>query len=332
MKLIKLLILLFLLTGCFPKDDHVTPLDIKIEEIPYSVYDNQVWYNLKNMSVVSYNTFDKWDLGFESYGSGHNIILNTSRFMYAGNTGSNDFYGITSNICDTMIYDDSTGDLSKTAIGQWGDFTDPLNPVYPKDVYIIDLGSDNMGVKYGYKKVVFELFENDSYQVHFSNLDGSDEQTTTIPTDPDRQFTLFSFSTGVSATPIQPADNAWDLCFTQYSTILFDDNNIPTPYLVRGVYMNTIGTSAAADSTSSFYNTSISDVDNYTFLTEQDAIGYAWKTYKNDSYKINPDIFYLIKDQIGNYYKLKFAGYYNSSGARGYPSFQLVDLSNPITP
>ena len=69
--------------------------------------------------------------------------------MHAGNTGSSDFYGITTNICDTMVYDDSNGDLTRTAIGNWADFSDPLNPVYPKEVYIIDLGTDNNGVHMG---------------------------------------------------------------------------------------------------------------------------------------------------------------------------------------
>ena len=48
---------------------------------------------------------------------------------------------------------------------------------------------------------------------------------------------------------------------------------------------------------------------DYTFSSAQDIIGYDWKDFKDDSYKINPDIFYIIKDQLGEYYKLKFAGY-----------------------
>ena len=153
MKQIIPFIFLTLLTGCFPEDDLVAPLDIEIVEIPYSMYENQIWFNLQDMSVVSSNSFLDWDLGFESSGTGHHIILNTSRYMFAGNTKSGDFDGITSNICDTMIYDDSNGDLNNTAIGDWADFSDPGNPVYPQDVYIIDLGSDNNGVSYGLRKI-----------------------------------------------------------------------------------------------------------------------------------------------------------------------------------
>lgn len=332
LKHILLLIFLSLLTGCFPKDDKVAPLNIDIVEIPYTMYEYQAWFSLRDMTVTSHNLFTDWDLGFESNGTGHNIILNTSRFMYAGNTESTDFNGITSNTCDTMIYDDSGGNLTKTAIGKWADFTNASNPVFPKNVYIIDLGSDNNGDHFGFKKVIFDHYANDTYFIHFSNLDGSDEHDFQIGTDPERTFTLFSFRNGGSMAPVQPVNSDWDLCFTQYSTILYDDNKVATPYLVRGVYLNPTGTTAAADTINSFYNITPHDVDNYILSAAQDAIGYLWKDYKNDSYKINPGIFYIIKDQRGEYYKLKFTGYYNNSGARGYPSFQVNNLTKSISP
>ena len=327
MKYAIVLISLLLLTSCFPEDKQIIPRDVDIIEIPYSMYENQTWYSLHNMLVTSTNSFLDWDLGFESNVTGHHIILNTSRFMYAGNTLSTDFYAITDNICDTMIYDDSNGDLSRTAIGDWADFSDPDNPVYPKDVYIINLGSDNNGASYGFRKITFDNFENGTYEIHFSNLDGSDEHYSMITTDPERSFTLFSFNNGGNIVPVQPPDNDWDICFTQYSTILFDDYDVATPYLVRGVYLNSAGTTATSDSVNSFYDISLNDIDNYNFLSSQDVIGYEWKEYKDDSYIINPDVFYIIKDQRGEYYKLKFTGYYNSTGLRGYPSFQVIKLT-----
>jgi hypothetical protein len=330
MRFLTILVSLLVLTGCFREDFPVVPSAVEIVEIPYSMYDYQIWYSLQNNSVTSHNSFTDWDLGFESNGTGHHIILNSSRFMHAGNTGSTDFTGITSNVCDTMIFDDSSGDLNKTAIGKWVDFANPALPVFPKKVYIIDLGLDNNGIPYGLKKVVFDHFENNIYSIRFSNIDGSEEHNFQIPIDNKRRFTLFSFSNGGITVPVQPEGSEWDLCFTQYSTILFDNNNVATPYLVRGVYLNPMGTTAVSDTINSYSGITISDVSNYTFSHAQDAIGYLWKDYKNDSYKINPKIFYLIKDQRGVYYKLKFTGFYSTSGARGYPSFQVANLSNSI--
>jgi hypothetical protein len=274
-----ILLSLMLLTGCFPKDDLVIPLDIDLIEIPYSMYDTQTWFSLQNMSVTSHNAFSDWDLGFESIGTGHHIILNTSKFMHAGNTGSTDFYGITTNICDTMVYDDSGGDLNKTAIGEWADFTEPSNPVYHRQVYIIDLGADNDGVLFGSKKITIDSLVNNTYSIHFSNLDGSDEYHAEVVTDPERSFTLFSFSNGGNVVNAWPAGSSWDLCFTQYSTILYDDNNIATPYLVRGVYINMTGTAAARDTVNSFYDITANDISGYTFSSAQDIIGYDWKEH-----------------------------------------------------
>ncbi len=327
MRNLLIIISLLILTGCFPEDDPVIPLDIDIIEIPYSMYENQIWFNLKDKSIITASSNLDWDLGFESDNSGHHIILNTSRFMFAGNTGSTDFNGVTSNICDTMVYDDSNGDPDRTAIGEWADFSDPENPVYYREVYIIDLGYDNNGTPFGFRKIIFDRFENESYMIHFSNLDGSDEHNFQVPTDHERSFTLFSFSNGGSIVPLQPADSEWDVCFTQYSTILFDDSNVATPYLVRGIFINPAGTSASSDTTNSFYDITLYDVSDYTLSSNQDIIGYLWKDFENDSYKINPDIFYIIKDQHGSYFKLRFTGFYSSWGARGYVSFQLVDLS-----
>jgi hypothetical protein len=316
-----------LLHGCFPKDEKVVPLDLELIEIPYSMYNTQTWFRFSDMSVVSHNLFQDWDLGFQSDGAGHHVILNTSRFMHAGNTGLQDFNGITSNTCDTMIYDDSSGDPDKTAIGDWADFTDPVNPVFYRNVYIIDLGTDNNGAKYGLKKVIFDNFENNTYTIRFSNLDGSDEHISRIQADPLRQFTLFSFNNGGSVSDLRPPDADWDICFTQYSTILYDDNNVATPYLVRGVYQNMKGVTAARDSINSFYSISYGDIAGYTFSSRQDAIGYDWKDYQNDSYNINPNIFYIVGDLTGAYYKIKFAGFYNKSGEKGYPSFQCIRLT-----
>jgi hypothetical protein len=88
------------------------------------------------------------------------------------------------------------------------------------------------------------------------------------------------------------------------------------------------GTSAARDTINSFYDITANDISDYTFSSAQDIIGYDWKDYEDNSYNINPNIFYIIKDQLGAYYKLKFAGFYNNTGERGFPSFQCIKLSD----
>lgn len=318
--------LIILLHGCFAEDDIVIPREVDIVEIPYSMYESQIWYSLSGRQIVAHNIFSDWDLGFESSGNSHRIILNTAKFMYAGNTGSNDFTNADLNDCDTLIYDDSRGIPYKTALDAWADFSDPGNPVFSGDVFIIDRGINVDGSPVGYKKIVFEKYLEGKYFIHFSNLDGTDELSSEIPVDPQRNFTLFSFDNAGSQAVTEPPSESWDLCFTQYSTILFDDFNVATPYLVRGVLINQKGVSAVADSVRSFYQVTADVIPGYQFSTDQDAIGYEWKIFRDEMYIIEPDVFYLVKDQNNDYFKLKFTGYYNLSGARGYASFMLEEL------
>ena len=318
--------LIILLHGCFTEDDIVVPRELDIVEIPYSLYESQVWYSLASRQIVGQNVFSDWDLGFESGGDSHRIILNSAKFMYAGNTGSDDFTGAALSDCDTMVYDDSRGYPYKTALDAWADFSDPGNPVFSGNVFIIDRGINVDGSSAGFKKIVFERFSGEKYYIHFSNIDGSDEHSTEVAVDSQRNFTLFSFENGGSLSVQEPPSVSWDLCFTQYSTIIFDDFNVATPYLVRGVLLNQKGVSAVADSLRSFYQVTAGDIPGYQFSDSQDAIGYDWKIFRDDLYSIRPDVFYLVRDQNNVCYKLMFTGYYNLSGARGFASFLQEEL------
>ena len=98
---------MLILTGCFEKEDLITPREINEIRIPYSLYEYQVYFNLQREEIVAYNHFADWDLGFESSPDGYHIILNASRYMLAGSSGSADFESVTSNSADTLIFDDS---------------------------------------------------------------------------------------------------------------------------------------------------------------------------------------------------------------------------------
>ncbi len=321
------------LTSCFKDDGYVIePIPIQEVKIPYSIYEDQVYFRLSDTAIVSHNNYAAWDLGFESSASGYHIILNTSKFMYAGNTESTDFSAITSNTASLMLFDRSSGSPDSTAIGNWGDFSNPLNPIFPKNVYIINRGVDELGNSFGFKKIVFEKLENNSYYLHYSNLDNSDEHFYQIPKDNLVNHVQFSFDNGGNTTAQQPNKADWDILFTKYSTILFDDNGVPTPYLVRGAYINK-GLSVAKDTITDFYSIGINSVGNYSFSTKQDAIGFDWKDYIGEKYIVKPYFTYIIKDNKNNYFKLRFTGFYNNIenhpnyGEKGFTSFELVKLN-----
>lgn len=335
MRILTIILFTLILTSCFDEDSYVIkPIPIADVKIPYSMYEDQTYFNLNDTLIVSHNNYANWDLGFESSPTGYHIILNTSKFMYAGNTDQTNFYTITTNIADTMIFDRSSGNLDSTAIGMWADFNDPLNPIYHKKVYIINRGVDENGISFGTKKIVFEKLENNTYFIHYANLDNSDEHTYQIPKNSSVNYVQFSFDGGGNLNTQQPNKDLWDLNLTKYSTILYDNNNNnkPTPYLVRGVLVNK-GVSVAKDTITPFNAINISNIDNYTFSTRQDIIGYDWKDYVNGEYVIIDNYSYIIKDRNNNYYKLRFTGFKNTIkgdihyGIRGYPSFEMAKLN-----
>jgi len=327
-----ILLLATTLTSCFDEDSYIIkPVPINDINIPYSVYEYQTYFSLNDTMIISHNSYADWDIGFESSPTGFHIILNTSKFMYAGNTNLSDFTAVTSNVADTMIYDRSSGNLDSTAIGNWVDFSDPLNPIYPKKVYIINRGVNESGVPFGYKKIVFEKLENNIYYIRFANLDNSDEHYFEIPKNSSVNFVLFSFDNGGNLNTQQPDKDLWDLNITKYSTILFDNNNVATPYLVRGVLINN-GLSVAMDTINTFGSININNISSYTFSTKQDAIGYSWKVFNGDDYVVLYHYNYIIKDRNNNYFKLRFTNFKNTDvndvlyGSNGYPSFEMEKL------
>ncbi|MEZ4999615.1 MAG: HmuY family protein [Bacteroidales bacterium] len=320
-------IMLLSLTGCFEKEELIPRTEINEIRIPYSLYEFQTYYRLEDETIVSHNGFEEWDLGFESAENGFAVILNSSRYMHAGYAGTTDFDAVISNSADTMIFDDSSGDLRKCALSGWVDATDPLNPVFSGNVYIIDRGVNESGESLGLLKLLVEKLEDETFYIRFSNLDGTNDHSCQVVKDHTLNFTLFSFDDGGKTVPIQPPESDWDLCFTRYSTVIEDNYGVPTPYIVRGVFINNpAGVMAAVDTVNPYYDINLSTIQGYTFSSRQDVIGYEWKEYRDESYTLIDKISYVIRDSKGGYYKIRFTDYFNEAGQRGYPAFEQIRL------
>ncbi|MBI2281146.1 MAG: hypothetical protein HYU68_10720 [Bacteroidetes bacterium] len=280
-----------------------------------SNYKWQVYFNLKNNTVVGENLKTSWDLGFETSSDGYRIILNSSKAMYAAKTNQTDFSLVTDTIgfSATKDFDSPTGNMEQTAIGDWR--------LIPNQVYLIDRGYNELGSHQGFRKIVFESVSDYSYAVRFSQLNGSGETTLQIPKDVNYNFTFFSFTTS-STVMVEPPKIDWDIVFTQYL------EELSTPYLVTGCLLNKYKTMAKADSITAFNSI------NYDFALSQllssniNVIGYDWKEYNftTSSYLVSPNKNYIIQDQNGFYYKLHFIDFYNNSGIKGNPTFEFQKL------
>ena len=122
--------------------------------------------------------------------------------------------------------------------------------------------------------------------------------------------------------------NSYDLLFTQYSTLLFTSEGAAYPYLVTGVLLNRGLVTAAIDSVTNFSNITMVTAAKMNFSSALDVIGYDWKVFNFTAgvYTVRTGLNYVIKDREGIYYKLRFIGFNNASGTKGYPVFEYQGL------
>ncbi len=280
-------------------------------------YKNQVFYNLKNNSVVSQNIKTDWDLGFIINDNTDYIILNTSTFMQVAEVNTVGFEDLITINNLEWSWDHPSGIEYGTEIS---------NEAISNNVYIIDRGYLLNGNKRGYKKLMIQEVNNDYYKIRYSNLDNSNDTVVQINKEGQTSFIAYSFDIDDKRS-IFPESYEWDLVFTQY-TAFFNDTTTPA-YLVTGVMTNYLNNVLVAlDTINDFEQINLSMINNYNFSNKQDEIGYNWKLYDldNNLYIINNSLIYIIKDVEGRYFKLQFFDFYNDIGQKGYPQFKIQEL------
>lgn len=278
-------------------------------------YQSQLWFDLESGEVVSSNPKTAWELAFESDPNGWRISMNGSRLMTAWNIGDVDIAQATdtSGMSLAKQIDAPSGHADSTALGDWrGTST----------VYVIDLGFNALGQQLGFRKLRPLSVNSTAYTVEVARLNGSQVQVLTIPKDPSRTLTHFSFANGVVA--ISPANGEWDMVFTQYTHQFYDPF---LPYIVTGVLVDGRNTRVAAIAGKPFDAVELADTLQHPFSRDRDAIGYDWKTFSFDSnsYTVSQDQVYIIHDADGVFRKLHFTDFYSETGQVGCPRF-LVKL------
>lgn len=317
-----------ILASCFEDDQIIAPIPVDLSVGMVNLTDNykyQVFFDLETNTSVSQNLISDWDLGFECSDTGWHVILNTSKMMLAGDTRNTDFNSISSDEGIDMAFDPSHISVyDSTAIGKWYFFTGD-NAVSNLHTFLIDRGTNENGESIGLKKVVFDINEDGAYLIRSANLDGSSENNDVIEKNSNLNFVCYSFDNGV--VDIEPDKDAWDLLFTKYTTMLYSGDE-PYPYLVTGVLQNQHGVMAMHDTLLSFDNITIEYAENIQLTQQKDAIGYDWKAYNfdNSRYTVDNSKVYIIKNYTGTYFKLRFLDFYNSTGEKGYPAFEFIEL------
>lgn len=281
-----------------------------------SNYKYQIYFDLKTNTVVGQNLKSAWDLGFEAAPEGNHIILNGSKAMYAFDTEETDFNSVT----DTLgfmagrSWDEPSGNLDSTAVGEWEG---------TNHVYIIDRGYNENGIHQGFRKIVFESVDQDSYHVKFAALNGTGLTNLTFDKDNAYNFAFLSFTTS-GTVMIEPPKADWDLVFTQYVHVFYEPEL--TTYLVTGCLLNHSGTRSVYDGVSLFSDISFNDIPNYSFTSAVNTIGYEWKEFDGTNYIVHSEKNYIIEDREGLHYKLHFIDFYNNSGVKGNPKWEYQQL------
>lgn len=330
---ITFILLTLSMTSCFKEDDPITPyvppeglIYIKLEN---SIYENQVFFDFSSESIKKISSNSTWQLGFESSGDGFHIIVNSSDFWGVVNTESTDFQKTDFDLTgEFWWFDSSTGDLDSTAIGNWVDTTTETFS-YTFHTYI--LGQYD-GLKYHpYKKLKFMEVTDSTYSFVSANIDNTETDTVIIHKNDTYNYVHYSLKTSEQIS-IEPPKETWDVVFSQYQTILYTDDGVPTPYFVRGTLLNPYKTTAVLDTTMYFFDIAKEDVYQFHFTRQKDIIGHDWKSVEVDEesnsaeYAVRENYNYFIVDSEDNYFKMQFLSYTNTDGEKGFPSFQYYHL------
>lgn len=327
---IAILFMAFSFQSCFKEDEMVTPHprgDVKTDTIPMTEnYLYQVYYSLDSGEIISANVKTLFDLGFECNQPGWHVILNSSNFMKVTDLGSVPFGSAYDTTGLHMKFDKSDGNPDSNAVGQW--FTiSGVDTVSNGHVYAVSRGLDELGNPLGLWQVIFDSLRNNTFYFRYAPLSGGSGTPAAVVKDPAVNYIYFSLKSG-SVVSAEPSRESYDLLFSQYTTMLLTDEGIPYPYLVTGVLLNRNQMRTAIDSTTEFLAITRESALTLQYSQVIDAIGYDWKYYNFTSgvYTIRPKLNYVIQSESGYIFKLRFVGFYNKDGLKGYPVIEYQRL------
>ncbi|MEI6748691.1 MAG: HmuY family protein [Bacteroidales bacterium] len=320
------------LTSCFKEDEKAQPHqsgNVTTDTIALTNnYKYQVYFDLSSDTKVATNLRTDWDLAFECSSTGTHILLNSSCFMKAADCGLIPFAQAIDTAGLKWNFDRSDGNPDSTVLLNWLSINGN-DTLFPGHVYAIDRGMDENGNIRGLQQVVFDGLKQGHYTFRWARINGSSITSAIVEKDSTSNYMHYSFKNGGGLAAPEPPKQQWDLLFTQYSTILFTDAGDPQPYLLTGVLINRSGLEVAVDSAIAFSSINYETAQSMTYSNALDIIGYDWKKVDSENgytYTVRYNVNYVIKDAEGYYYKLRFTGFYNELGEKGFPVFEYQQL------
>lgn len=281
-----------------------------------SNYQKIAYFDLGTNTNVGETVKTNWDLAFSCATGTPYIIINYAKIMQAAEATGKTFEQVTSTSGLSFKAEHPTGRMDSLAIKGGS-------------VYVLDRGYDNGGTHMGHFKMEIIQHTNAQFEGRFANMDGSNQQTVTIAKDDNYNFVYMKWNTSGAVTiptDIEPLKESWDLVFTQYTEIFHEPEYMP--YSVVGCLTNTYNTTALRVTDKAFEDINLEYAESLVLSNDRDEIGYDWKTfmYEQNTYQIHYEKVYVIKDNEGYFYKLRFIDFYNQIGEKGTPTFEYQRL------
>ena len=312
-------------------------------EVGGSTQPNQVFIDLSSQTQTTAKR-DSWNLGFYN-GDDFRVTINGAIFMGATPLDKTDINAVveadvadlkelikTSAAGTGIYFDGPTGEISKTVIAEVSE------TVEENKVYLLKLGFEvpteaaevgkvNLsGELKGWKKIRILRNGND-YVLQHAAIDATTFEEVTISKNADYNLTYFSF--GTSATvDVEPLKEKWDLNFTVFTNVIPFGPGVTGGYGYSDYVVTNLkgGANSYLVSTEDFLydDFTLANVSNATFIEDQRGIGSNWRSVFTKTVKA--DKFFVLKDEDGNLYKIRFNALLNDSGERGYPKFEYALL------
>lgn len=298
-------------------------LEGKTAESPYL---NTVYADLSANAATPVSR-KSWNLGFYQGGQ-FRVILNPGYQSSATATAKTDIAAVTLADADLVpdlnfapggegtaaLADSWDGDLTKTVFAEVS-ATESQNKVYL-------VSFEGSKAKDQWFKVKVNR-NGEGYKVQFAKIGSTTIQTVDIAKNADVNFTFLSLEAG-KTVDVEPRKVNWDIAWG-YSTS--NAGTVPpTPYWFQDfVLLNyTAGAEAGEvlESAVTYDAYAEANIATTTFLKTRDAIGSKWRsTAPGGTTGIRKDRFYVVKDPLGNVYKVKFVsmGLGADGGERGRP-------------
>ena len=317
-----LLISIALFSACLPEEE---PIDAKprpglnvVQVEMGSDYATQVWYDLSAQQVVSTNSRFIYDMIYNPNDSIVPVTLNSARISGIASLKTTDFSTIVEQPNNyTYVVSNPDGNADSNAFAK----------VNYQDggVYLVKLGVTEEGRQAGYRKI--RITENpNGYTMEHGAVNVTEPEILELPLlrAGEQQAIVFAENTLID---ILPSAEEYDLVFTNY-THLFTEPFYAS-YSVTGVLVNpdiVQSTELLVDIPFDEITEAATQSVEWTYA--YDELGYDWKAFslETNSFTVDPDRHYIIKDRYGLDYKLRFIDFYNAQGEKGYPTFEVEPL------